>query len=297
MDQFYSRELLCNNQRTIHREGNIMRSLWLAIVTMIVVGCMTGPVEAEDANALEMFITRSAGTYSINFAARKVGATTCHLMTPNGSYECDNYACGQPVDYFVGDELYLGDHEGMSYSGLQAAIATPWTLVWDQGDPGTETTVTINFGTVQESDFYSTPTLVNPQDGTVFVNPGPSPFTVEWEYSVAPCVAQVEDFGVTLIGPDCQEVSSDDLENQGCDVTSWTPSVSLAQGEWLVHVVNGNGNFREVPTGLTIMGDQWVLDNTGWLAVYSLAEHNITVPVRKASWGCVKAIYGQVPGR
>jgi hypothetical protein len=254
------------------------------IVGLVIVAALAATAWTDavaDDFYLEMGIGRTSAQYLVHFAAGNPGAATCSITTPRGTFEC----IGSGGDFLPG-AAYLQAHEGLSWSDLASVIATPWTMVWDGG----RTTVTIDFGTVQQDDFLETPILVTPAEGVIYGDP--NPFTIEWSYSVDPCDAQFETVGVQLLGPGGLVIESDDLVDDGigCEVTTWTPPAPLAQGAWSAIVYNGF-TFRDVPVGLTVVGDPWVLDNSGWLSLYSASEAGFSVPVQRMSIGAVKALF------
>ena len=122
-----------------------------------------------------------------------------------------------------------------------------------------------DYGTVTEGEFPEVPTITQPADGAVGVDPNTS---IDWDYGgMDPCIAQEDRVDVCYwqVFPaiTCVEMDS-------CDVVTWTPPAPLANGENFVRVTNGI-DIRDVASGIgTVTGDPWILTNSEWLALQGI---------------------------
>jgi hypothetical protein len=162
----------------------------------------------------------------------------------------------------------------LTFPQLTAEIGTgpgpDWTLTWDEGLE-TETIATIDFGSVLESDWLSFPTITNPLDGASGVPPTTS---IDWTWPASPVLDNVEAllFAGTLAdvisGATNETYGSGELDHPPAPIT-WDPPL-LSPGTWTAFVSNEDTELREVPEGILIEGDDWVLENSDWLAASSL---------------------------
>ena len=223
-------------------------------------------------NELEVvLVKRSDGAggflYDIGFSGNKDGATTCELTTPKSATPM---VCPK-----VGDEFELVWTD-LAFADVETETAQSWTLLLDK-DLTTETMATIAFGftvgdPLTESSWAPVPMITNPLNGAIDVSPNT---TIDW----------VSDFftddGIEfdLIGPSgtglgcVEEVSEGDLP---ASARSCTPLSPLEPGEWTFTVDNFK-DIRLVPDGITITGDDWVLENEDWLALDSIDSSSFTV--------------------
>jgi hypothetical protein len=217
----------------------------------------------DDVNYLEIsllkYLADVGDRYGISFDANKDGYTSCTLETP-----------GDPSGSECSFDVIRWD---LTYSQLTAEIGSgsgaDWTLTWDEGLP-TETLATIDFGSVPESDWLALPTISNPPDGASGVSPQTS---IDWTWPAQPDLDRVE---VLMFGPNGQERDSDEFPPPPPEPTSWTPLSPLASGPWQAVVLNGN-DIRDVPIGISISGDPWVLENSDWLSASSIDFSSFTV--------------------
>jgi hypothetical protein len=224
-----------------------------AATVAMLLGLAASPSRADDINFWEVVLSKDRvnGTdeYGVVAEAGKADATTCGLETPTDTFDCSNGG--------------IVIASGLDWGGLTDEIGTEagadWTLTWDEG-LSTETIALIDFGIVLESDWSSLPTVTNPPDGTQWASPDTS---IDWEWPVSPNLDRVE---VALSGPYNEQRGSDELP---LNTTSWTPLSPLDPGWWDAVVSNGN-DIRDVPEGLSITGDTWVLENSEWLAADSI---------------------------
>jgi hypothetical protein len=194
-------------------------------------------------------------------------ATTCTLVTPSNPGGVD---CFGAVVFMTKPDL----------NGVTTEIGTPWTLTWDKDSSPTE--VTISFPSLSAGDWPLLPSISNPLDGATGVSPNT---TIDWNYgSVAACDAQTDDFSVQLFGPNGEQHEVDgsgDLTPEPgelpCTALSWQAPAPLAAGWWDAIVVN-DISIVDVPDGLTIPDDTWVLDNQDWLSLGSVDSSHFLVP-------------------
>ena len=259
------------------------------LLMMILLLCATGPVSAVGAvNTLEVVCDKNshqATPYSILMAANKIDALTCSLATG-----ADTYALAQVGDEWFPEQRYLDDHTDLTFAGMTALMSMNWVLTWDAGEAGTETTCTIDFGTLYEVLFPLVATVTMPVDGLTVTNPDPNPPTIVWNYGgVDPCVAVPDYVAVNLYGPEGQEYGSGEMP---CETLYWIPPSPLGSGQWTVEIHNETSDIRMVPDGLTVTGDAWVFDNSSWLGFRALAVSvSDVVPTTRMSFGNVKALY------
>jgi hypothetical protein len=262
------------------------RQLLSLIVCVLLTSAVTAAASAE--NFLEITFDTYEGPGGAHLydvfavGANKDGATTCELVTPSGTYAMSDVGGG-----FMPGQSFDDEHTGLSFAEFAAAIEGGWTLNWDVD----ETVVTIDFGTVLQDDFWPVPTISAPLDGAPIQLPGdPNPPTIEWTYETSACEAQLDYVTVNLFEESGAEVQSGELED--CSTLSWSPSEPLAEGTWLIRVENVNAGARDVPDGLDIVGDPWVLENEGWLSYRSIdSSHNAVVLAETTSWGGIKTLY------
>jgi hypothetical protein len=258
----------------------------LLMLSLTVLLCSAASVYAnEEANFLEIVINQRVADsgggpfeYDFLFALAKEGATTCELQSP-----LDNYACDDWGGVFVPSAEFLAAHSGLSFADVLARIVGGWTIIWDAGT-GTMTQCDIEFGALAESDFLPMPVIVQPASGATL--PAGVPIFVEWTFGVDPCTAVLDEVHVCPQGlwADCYQMAD-------CSVTSWTIPAGLAPDSYQLEVFNPH-DVRDVPAGLTISGHTWVLENTSWLSVQSVAEADISiVSAENLSFGAVKAMY------
>jgi hypothetical protein len=244
------------------------------------------------ANELEVSFERyrdGGGSYlhDILLGANKNGAVTCTLTTTIAVYGCVFMG-----EFWYPEEPFWEDHADLSFTELTTAISGRWILTWDSGQL-TETVASIGFGNVPEGDFPEVPTLVEPADGSISVNPDPNPLTIQWTYGtgVDPLDAQPDAVEVTLAGPGDMTFSSGELPRTAL---AWTPPVALAAGDWTVEVQNIITDYRLVADGIggPIEGDPWILENEDWLSLESVvgAQWEV-VPNHNRTFGEVKALY------
>lgn len=225
---------------------------------------LTAPASgADDVNYLEISLLKyysdAGDRYGISFDANKDGYTSCKLETPG---DPSGSACSFDV---IRWDLTLAQVIAEIGSGSGA----DWTLTWDEGLP-TETLATIDFGAVSGSDWLSLPTINDPPDGASGVSAHPS---IDWTWPAEPDLDRVE---VLMFGPNEQERDSDEFPPPPPEPTSWTPLPPLTPGPWQAVVLNGN-DIRDVPVGIGISGDTWVLENSEWLAATSIDFSSFTV--------------------
>ena len=268
---------------------NCMIMFLAALFVVFMVGSPVLPsiVSADDdpeRNELEIIFQKdsdevSGFVYLVKLYANKLGATTCELVTPKRAYECMKGAqdcedidelgitfC-QPVDdaFIPTPESYFyDDHKDLTVAEFQTEIATDWILTWDKDLP-TQTIATIDFGTINDSDWLPVPKVTLPQNGASNVMPNTE---IAWAYDVPTSEAQKDDVEVNLLSKKGELISSGDLPLES---TSWTPPSPLAPGLWLAAVLNGNPSVRTVDEngigeGVSVTGDAWLLQNGDWLA-------------------------------
>lgn len=203
----------------------------------------------------------NAVPYRIFMGANKVGASTCALTTNLGTYDFV-----QTGDAWYPEQQFLDDHADLDFAAMIARMSEGWTLIWDQGSGLTETTCTIDFGILDESGFPTMPIVMTPPNSLTMSGPTPGPPTIGWTFrgSVDPCLAVPDYMAVTLTGPGGQEYNSGD--EMSCGTMSWTAPEALGAGDWTIEVANELSTVRDVPDGLLIEGDPWVLGNSNWLS-------------------------------
>ena len=268
--------------------GHFMKIRSLMIVVSLL--CVTGLGSATaEINTLEIVCDRNANEstpYSIFMAANKIGATTCSIET--GS---DMYTLSKTGDEWFPEQRFLDDHADLSFSGMMSKISGSWVLTWDAENQDTETICTIEFVTFQEEEFPQVPMISMPLDGMTIINPDPNPPTMVWGYISGDdaCVAQPDYVAVNLSGPEGSEYESGELD---CEILSWTPPQELDTGEWTLEVSNEVSSVQNVPEGLTIVGDPWLLDNSDWLGFRALGVSiSNVVPTTVMSFGKIKDLY------
>jgi hypothetical protein len=266
-----------------------MKKYLTITIVVILIGSTSLVASAYDPNSLEIVICQFAGDgtfeYNILMSTSKVDAVTCQLVILTGTYTLTDEGHGA----FLPGPDYYKDTSLLTFEDLTGIIGVDWTLTWDEGLP-TETIATISFGTVAANDFLLMPTITNPVSGGVIANPDPNPPVFTWTYApTPPCQAQLEGVFVYLQDP---EGVGNFYPPADCNTTSWTPPEPLSEGDWLFMVFNVC-SIRDVPDGLQVTGDPWILDNSDWLALFSIGESQCeVVPTSSLSWGGVKVLYG-----
>ncbi len=257
------------------------RLVGIVAIAVLLSGIWATTVLAE--NFLEAGIDKyeSSGSfvYDVFMEANKDGATTCQLVTPIGTYSFTDVGGA-----FRPEQDFFNDHIGLSFAGLQAAIAQACTMIWDAGP--TQTVVSIDFGTISESDFLLIPTLTAPLDGVPIEIPrDPNPPTIEWTNGSAPRFC---DFALVFLADQQMWWNAQTLIVSGelsCNTTSWTPASPLTEGTWFITVMNAYA-ARDVPVGITVVQGTWPLDNSDWLDLSSIdRSQNELVPAESSSWG------------
>lgn len=251
------------------------------------IGCLPFLVNAADIDAevLEISIDKIKNaegdiSYEIRFYLSKNDAATCELLTSSGTYPCikeDGSLSYVPNELytFIPDAPFKESHTGLTLEEVEEEISEDWVFTWDKGT-ATETTATIDFGLIEEGDWPLIPAINDPANGETGVSPTTS---ISWSYEgVSNSVAQEHNaVSVCLSGPDDVFIDSDELEDElPTASSSWTPPSALGPGRWLVSVHNGS-QPRLVPEGITITGDEWILDNGDWLSLNSISEAVFTV--------------------
>ena len=242
------------------------------IAILLGLSAAASQAEAEDENFLEIGLLRyfanNTHLYGILVEANKVGFTSCKLVTPSVPA---GFACG-PSEV---------TRWGMTFVDLTAEIGTgvgtDWTLTWDEG-LASKTVALIDFDSVQESDWLALPAITVPMDGATGVQPNSS---IQWEWPVSPDLGEVEasihsgDVIASFPGPWALECDSGEDLSHPPAPTSWSPPC-LSEGEQSALVYNVVA-IIDVPDGLTISGDPWVLENDDWLDVAALSASSFSV--------------------
>ena len=262
---------------TIYKEEKMQKcktTLAVLISMMFAVGLCVFGCDSLEINYLGIMFEKSdIGTadfrYKVRFCANKESAVICELSTPLGTFTFIN-----DDDEFVPMQDFHDSHSNLTFAELSAAIASNWTLTWDEGF-ATQTIATIGFGSITEGEWLDVPSIINPLDGSSNVSPDTS---IVWSYTVPTLTAQKDAVEVFLVGPSNEQFSSDELTLL---TTSWTPPSSLSPGSWTVSVENGISDFRLVEDGIggEIVGDPWILDNGDWLSLASTDSSVFTVKV------------------
>jgi hypothetical protein len=195
--------------------------------------------------------------YGSDFYAAKEGATTCKLTLPMGDVSCG---------LFDG-ELYASLRD-YSYEQIAPETEGIWTLIIDEG-LNTETTVILELPGVMESAWSLVPTIVSPLDGASDVSSSDSMF---WSTDNEPSVDNTDEIEVSLNGPNGEEEEAF-LSFQN---TTWTPPSALSVGSWFFELEYAK-DIRDVPDGITISGDPWVLENSDWISLISFTSSRFTV--------------------
>jgi len=252
-------------------------------------------------NELEMGAGRyrpspeSAYEYVLFFAANKVGATTCHLTTPDRTFELawsgDGFSAQE-------NEEFAALYWGIGLAAAQSAMSAPWTVVFDQGLP-LEAVAEITFTAFQADDFPPVAEIMSPANGEIITNPDPNPFQIAWSYvggdpcSYAPETARPV---ICLDPPDEDELCRDDLP---CNSQTFTPDFPFvySHGTWGI-TLHTYVNTCFGSTGINVTGGTWVVETYSWGVLVSFGSgigpspHTFTVvPTEKASWGTVKTVY------
>jgi len=258
----------------------------LFVICMVGSPVLSSIVSADgdsEINKLEIIFQKDTDgvggyVYSVKFYANKVGATTCELVTPKGTYECKKGIqdceyidelgitfCQLVDDAFIPTwPFFYDDHKDLTFAALQTEIEDDWTVTWDKDLP-TQTIATIDFGSINDSDWLRVPKVTIPRNGASNVLPNTK---IAWAYDVPASEAQKYDVEVNLLSKKGELITSGNLPVQS---TSWKPPSPLAPGLWLAAVLNGNPSVRTVDVngigeGVSVTGDAWLLDNGDWLA-------------------------------
>ncbi len=251
----------------------MVRNLSCVVIFALVLGLL---VSASSVRADEQFLDAYLDKYSdgaggfeydVGFEANKIDAITGRIDIGTDSYALVYYSENgwngwEPVD------TYYDDYEDLTFAELTTALAKSWTLTWDAGE-ATQTTCAMDFGAVAESDWLDVPTITYPTAGD---SPTPKNLTVTWTWDGDPNGPHLDEIEA------CVEHVNLDLEyweSLANDALSWTPP-ELAGGDWEADVWYCR-DFKGVPDGLTIGGNEWVLDNETWLCLDSGGFFDFTV--------------------
>lgn len=246
----------------------MLKKMSCLVVLTLCLLALVSSVKAEECLdvGLSKYADGAGFEYSIDFEANKDTATTGRLDIDTESYTLSYYS---DIDGWEASGAFDDYYDEMSFTKLTAELAKTWIIIWDLG-LSTQTTCTMNFGTVAESDWLDLPTLTYPLPAD---SPTPKDLTVAWTWS-----DDAPDSNLDCVEA-CVEHNNMDLEYWGelaDDATSWTPP-ELAGGDWEAEVMYTRA-FKDVPDGLTITGDAWDFGaDQSWLFLDSSDWSDFTV--------------------